>query len=316
MGWKDRGTAPGPHPCTGNRHPTADREPPRRGGNRPQGQIHNKQQATRDSQVEDPRMGEPFEKNLQQREGDRTTSQGKSNGHMPLGPTGASSFPELDPNTQKEGGAEAREGCYPGGEKNKASSQYLGEPELPRPMKTVTEKRGKGDQGEKLDRDRNGGMQLKADLKFEKRTLNGSGVRSRRGQTMAREETRKYKTKSTACSKNGARYGRTSKRRGANQRGTRQAGSHRSRIPKKISPARRTDICKRSGTGRRGRPPRLRSREKSARRLPGQRMKTKRPGSKVKKGGGGRRTQAKLTATRRKEHRKKRQPRGQPQKPC
>ena len=156
VGWKDRGTAPGPHPCTGNGHPTADREPPRRGGNRPQGQIHNKQQATRDSQVEDPRMGEPFEKNLQQREGDRTTSQGESKGYMPQRPTGSSSFPELDPNTQKEGGAEAREGCYPGGEKNKASSQYLGEPELPRPMKTVTEKRGKGDQGEKLDRDRTG----------------------------------------------------------------------------------------------------------------------------------------------------------------
>ena len=33
VGWKDRGTAPGPYPGTGNGHPTSDGEIPRREGN-------------------------------------------------------------------------------------------------------------------------------------------------------------------------------------------------------------------------------------------------------------------------------------------
>ena len=171
MGWKVRGTAPGPYPCTGNGHPTADRDPPRRGGNRPQDQIHNKQQAIRDSHFEGPWMGESFEKNLQQREGDMTTSQGESKGYKPPRPTGSSSVTELDPNTPKGSEAEVREGCYPGGERNKASSQYHGEPKLPRPMESVTDRSGKEEQGEKLDRDRSRGMQLKADLQYEEQTL-------------------------------------------------------------------------------------------------------------------------------------------------
>ena len=50
VGWKVRGTAPGPYPCTENGHPTADQDPPMRGGNRSQDQIHHKQQAIRDPQ--------------------------------------------------------------------------------------------------------------------------------------------------------------------------------------------------------------------------------------------------------------------------
>ena len=38
-------------------------------------------------------------------------------------------------------------------------------------MESVTDRRGKGDQGEKLDRDRSRGMQLKADLQYEEQTL-------------------------------------------------------------------------------------------------------------------------------------------------
>ena len=61
--------------------------------------------AIRDSQLEGPWMGEPFEKNLQQREGDRTTSQGESKGYKPPRPTGSSYVPELNPNTPKGSGA-------------------------------------------------------------------------------------------------------------------------------------------------------------------------------------------------------------------
>ena len=89
---------------------------------KPETKRQHREEAIRDSQLEDPWMGEPFEKNQQQQEGDRTTSQGESKDHQPPRTTGSSSSPGFDPNTPKGGGAEAREGCYPGGERNKASS--------------------------------------------------------------------------------------------------------------------------------------------------------------------------------------------------
>ena len=88
-------------------------------------------------------------------------------------------LPKARPKHPERGRAEARDGCYPGGERNKASSQNHGEPELHRPMEPVTERRGTEDQWEKLDRDQSRGMQLKVDLQYKEQTLKRQRVEVR-----------------------------------------------------------------------------------------------------------------------------------------
>ena len=135
VGWEARGTFPGPYPCIENRQQMADRDPPIRGGNHPQGKIHSKQRAIGDPQLEGLGMWEPFRNNLHQREWGRTPSQGESEiPDKPPGLLGSSSLPGLDQSPRKGGGGEAREGGYPGGERNKAGSQYRGEPEFTNPL--------------------------------------------------------------------------------------------------------------------------------------------------------------------------------------
>ena len=109
-------------------------------------------------------MEESFEKNLHHREESRTPSLVECKTHKPPGPLGSSPFSVLDPSPPKGGGAEAREGCYQDGKRNKAGAQASGGPELSRPSppsrEPSTGRRGTRDHREKLDRDRFRVLQL------------------------------------------------------------------------------------------------------------------------------------------------------------
>ena len=112
VGWEARGTFPGPYPCIENRQQMADRDPPIRGGNHPQGKIHSKQRAIGDPQLEGLGMWEPFRNNLHQREWGRTPSQGESEiPDKPPGLLGSSSLPGLDQSPRKGGGARQGKGA-------------------------------------------------------------------------------------------------------------------------------------------------------------------------------------------------------------
>ena len=128
-------------------------------------------------------MEVPPEKNLHKREGSRTPSLAESRIRTPPGPLGWSPFLVLDSSPPKGGGAEAGEGCYRDGERNKAWTQASGGPEVsrlsPLPREPYPRRCGTGDHREKLERDRSRVMQLKTDLQHREEALGQQPVGAR-----------------------------------------------------------------------------------------------------------------------------------------